>query len=151
MVRVQEAGGDTAVRVRPLSDFMEQRRNAFSTDEGLVDQPYQARLSEGMIRCYVSGQGVAGFGHRMVRALAPPRAGPAGPRVCSGPTDERLQSLRVTLERDWIPQMAGLLALALQELPVIWDAYFLLGPEPAAGHDTYVLCEINASEDDADR
>jgi hypothetical protein len=30
-------------------------------------------------------------------------------------------------------------------LPVIWDADFLFGPRDAAGADTYVLCEINAS------
>ena len=47
--------------------------------DGLVDQPYQARLTDGMIRCYVSGRRVAGFGHQMVRALAPPEAGPATP------------------------------------------------------------------------
>jgi hypothetical protein len=41
--------------------------------------------------------------------------------------------------------MAELLALSLNELPVIWDADFLLGPKNAAGQDSFVLCEINAS------
>jgi hypothetical protein len=145
MVRVQEAGGDAAIRVLPLKEFVAQQRGAFSADDGLVDQPYQARLTEGMIRCYVSGQRVAGFGHQMVRALAPLEAGPAGRRLYSGPTDPRFQDLKIVLERDWIPQMAELLTLPLDELPVIWDADFLLGPPTAAGHDSYVLCEINAS------
>uniref|UniRef100_UPI002020A138 Cj0069 family protein n=2 Tax=Pseudomonadota TaxID=1224 RepID=UPI002020A138 len=35
--------------------------------------------------------------------------------------------------------------LGPNDLPVIWDADFLLGPKDAAGQDTYVLCEINAS------
>lgn len=30
-------------------------------------------------------------------------------------------------------------------LPVIWDIDFLYGPKTAAGEDTFVLCEINAS------
>jgi hypothetical protein len=98
-----------------------------------------------MIRCYVSGQRVAGFGHQMVRALAPPEAGPAGRRLYSGPSDPRFQELRAVLERDWIPQMARVLDLSLDALPVIWDADFLLGPKNAAGPDGYVLCEINAS------
>jgi hypothetical protein len=114
-------------------------------DDGLLDQTYQPRLTEGMIRCYVSGQRVAGFGHQMVRALAPPEAGPAGRRLYSGPTDPRFQELKAVLERDWIPQMAELLTLSLNELPVIWDADFLLGPKNAAGQDSFVLCEINAS------
>jgi len=41
--------------------------------------------------------------------------------------------------------MTEMLALSLDELPVIWDADFLLGPKDAAGQDSYVLCEINAS------
>jgi hypothetical protein len=145
MVRVQEAGGEAAIRVLPLIDFVAEHCSAFSADEGLIDQPYQARLTDGMIRCYVSGQRVAGFGHQMVRALAPPEAGPAGRRLYSGPADPRFQELKAILEREWIPQMSDLLALSLDELPVIWDADFLLGPKNAAGQDSYILCEINAS------
>jgi hypothetical protein len=145
MVRVQEAGGTAAIRVLPMNEFIAQMRDEFSADEGLVDQPYEARLTEGMIRCYVSGRRVAGFGHQMVRALAPAEAGPAGRRLYSGPSDSRFQDLKAILERDWIPQMADLLALSLDDLPVIWDADFLLGALTAAGQDSYVLCEINAS------
>jgi hypothetical protein len=144
-VRVQEAHGEAAIRVLPLNEFIAQMRHAFSADEGLVDQPYQARLTDGMIRCYVSGERVAGFGHQMVRALAPTEAGPGGRRLYSGPADPRFQELKATLESDWIPQMADLLALSLEKLPVIWDADFLLGPKNAFGQDSYVLCEINAS------
>jgi hypothetical protein len=144
-VRVQEAGGEAAIRILPLHEFIADMRHTFSADEGLLDQPYQARLTDGMIRCYVSGERVAGFGHQMVRALAPPEAGPAGRRLYCGPADPRFQELKAVLERDWIPQMAELLALSLNDLPVIWDADFLLGPKNAAGQDSYVLCEINAS------
>ena len=145
MVRVQEAGGEAAIRVLRLDEFVAQHRDDFAAGEGLVDQPYQPRLTDGMIRCYVSGECVAGFGHQMVRALAPPEAGPAGRRLYSGPGDARFQVLRATLEREWIPQMADLLTLSRDDLPVMWDADFLLGPKNAAGHDSYVLCEINAS------
>jgi hypothetical protein len=145
MVRVQDAAGEAAIRVLPLREFIAQMHGAFAADDGLVDQPYQARLTDGMIRCYVSGRRVAGFGHQMVRALAPPGAAPAGRRLYSGPADPRFQDLKASLEGEWIPQMADLLALSLDELPVIWDADFLLGPKNAAGQDSYVLCEINAS------
>jgi hypothetical protein len=144
-VRVQEAQGESVVRILPLDTFMEQRRDVFSAGGGLIDQPYQPRLIEGMVRCYVSGQRVVGFGHQLVRALAPPEAGPGGRRLYSGPSDPRFQKLSVTLEREWIPQMAELLGLRLEALPVIWDADFLLGPKTPADDDSYVLCEINAS------
>ncbi len=143
--RVQEAAGEGATRVLPLNEFTAQMRDVFSADDGLLDQPYQSRLTDGMIRCYVSGSRVAGFGHQIVRALAPPEAGPGGRRLYSGPDDPRFQKLKRVLERDWIPQMAELLSLSCDDLPVIWDADFLLGPKDAAGEDSYVLCEINAS------
>ena len=41
--------------------------------------------------------------------------------------------------------MSQLLAIETSDLPVIWDADFLLGPKTAVGQDTYVLCEINVS------
>ena len=128
-VRVQEAGGEAAIRILPMNEFVAEMREAFAIDDGLVDQPYQARLTEGMIRCYVSGQRVAGFGHQMVRALAPAEAGPAGRRLYSGPGDARFQDLKAILEHDWIPNVPEFLICCLDELPVIWDADFLLGPK----------------------
>jgi hypothetical protein len=41
--------------------------------------------------------------------------------------------------------MMETLGIDERSLPVIWDADFLFGPRDAAGADTYVLCEINAS------
>jgi hypothetical protein len=38
-----------------------------------------------------------------------------------------------------------LLGIDTGSMPIIWDADFLYGPRTAAGEDTYVLCEINAS------
>ena len=98
-----------------------------------------------MVRCYMSGDRVAGFGHQLIRALADREAGPAGPRLYSGPNDDRFQALRASIENDWTPAMSQLLAIETSDLPVIWDADFLLGPKTAVGQDTYVLCEINVS------
>ena len=98
-----------------------------------------------MVRCYVSGTRVAGFGAQYVTALAPPEHGRAAPRLYSGPGDERFQRLRRQLEGDWIPRLTDLLGLEPDELPVIWDADFLLGPKDDAGEDTYVRCESTAS------
>ena len=144
-VRVLEARGDVGVRTVPLAGFIAERLADFDASGGLADQPFQSRLMEGMVRCYVSGGEVVGFGHQLVRALAPPEAAPAGPRLYSGPDDVRFQRLRGVMQEDWTPGMARLLDIARAELPVIWDADFLLGPKTAAGEDSYVLCEINAS------
>jgi hypothetical protein len=55
------------------------------------------------------------------------------------------QSLKRTLEQQWVPQLQEILEIPTGGLPIIWDADFLLGPKDAAGEDTYVLCEINVS------
>lgn len=132
-------------RVQGLDEFLAERAADFGAAGGLVDQPFQPRLMEGMARCYMSGSHVAGFGHQMVTALGPPEAGPAPPRVYSGPDDARFQRLRRSMEQDWTPAMAKLLDIVAADLPVIWDADFLLGRKNAAGQDSYVLCEINCS------
>jgi hypothetical protein len=144
-VRVQEARGGAVERTVQLADFVAERLNEFEAAGGLVDQPFQVRLLDGMVRCYMSGDQVAGFGHQMVRALAPAAAGPAGPRLYSGPDDARFQGLRISMERDWTPGLMRLLDIDAAALPVIWDADFLLGPKTPDGEDSYVLCEINVS------
>jgi len=144
-VFVQEAWGERRVRTMPLDAFVAERADSFAETGTLVDQPFQARHLEGMVRGYLSGGEVVGFGHQLVRALAPPEAGPAEPRRYSGPDNPRFQRLRALLEQEWVPQMAHLLAIDRGALPVIWDADFLLGPPTPEGEDTYVLCEINVS------
>jgi hypothetical protein len=118
----------------------------------MLDQAYQSRLPEGMIRCYLVHDRVEGFGHQAINALypappgAPPEAAPApGPRPYHPPTLPQFQALKQQLEEEWLPAMQRLLDLPTGSLPVLWDGDFLLGPKNAAGADTYVLCEINAS------
>ncbi len=149
-VAVREAKGGSAPRTLALADFMTERAADFEAANpggggGLVDQPFQPRHLEGMVRCYMAGDRVVGFGHQLVRALAPPEAGPAGPRLYSGPADPRFQRLRALMEQDWTPGLSRLLAIAPDDLPVIWDADLLLGPRTPEGDDSYVLCEINVS------
>lgn len=132
-------------RVVGWDDFLAERAGDFNAAEGLVDQPYQPRLLEGMVRCYMSGTRVAGFGHQVVTALGPPEVGAAPPRLYSGPDDARFQRLRSVMAQDWTPGLREALGLAADDLPLIWDADFLLGPKDARGQDSYVLCEINCS------
>ncbi|MCP5149868.1 MAG: Cj0069 family protein [Chromatiales bacterium] len=118
----------------------------------IVDQPYQHRLAEGMARCYLVHDRIAGFGWQAVNALypappgAPPEAAPPpGPRIYHPPTMAELQGLRRRVEDAWVPEMQALLGIEREDLPVIWDCDFLLGPRDASGDDTWVLCEINVS------
>jgi Domain of unknown function (DUF6815) len=126
---------------------------AYFANEGcIIDQPYQVRLPDGMIRCYMGADKVIGFGHQLIKALIPPPPeGPdsiapqPGPRIMHPASAPEFQALRARMESDWTPQMMELLDIDAGSLPIIWDVDFLYGPRDASGQDTYVLCEINVS------
>ena len=49
------------------------------------------------------------------------------------------------MENEWTPQLTSLLDISKRDLPMIWDADFMLGPSGDDGTDSYVLGEINVS------
>jgi len=136
----------------PLSEFFRRCEPYFAGDGRMVDQAYQPRLPEGMIRCYLVHDMVGGFGHQAINALypAPPgapldAAPQPGPRLYYPSSMPEFQSLKQQLEHEWVPAMQRLLDIDTEQLPVLWDCDFLLGPKNKSGEDTYVLCEINVS------
>jgi hypothetical protein len=151
-VRVLHAQRGSQPEEIQLDAFIVRCEPYFGWGGCIIDQGFQPRLPEGMIRCYMSGSNVAGFGHQLIKALIPPPPeGPdspeaqPGPRIMHGPDAAPFQSLRRSMEDSWTPQMMQTLGIDEASLPVIWDADFLYGPPDADGADTYVLCEINAS------
>lgn len=145
MIRVLDATKDEPEELT-LDDFL--RRCAEYFEGGsVVDQPFQPRLSEGVVRCYMAGDRCAGFGHHKVKALvdSPAARAGAGPRLYTSNADPRFQRLRRLMEDEWTPQLSSLLDIARDGLPAIWDADFMLGPVQADGSDSYVLGEINVS------
>ena len=151
-VTVLEARSGSLPETLPLEAFMARCDDYFGWGGCIIDQPFQERLPDGMIRCYMSGDKVAGFGQQKIKALiAPPPEGPdapsakSGPRMMHGPDAAPFQALRSKMEAEWTPQMMQVLGLRPHDLPIIWDADFLYGPRTPDGEDTYVLCEINVS------
>ena len=145
MLRVLDATKDASEELS-LDDFVDRCADYFE-DGCVIDQPFQTRLSEGVVRCYMAGHRCAGFGHHKVRALvdAPAARAEAGPRRYTSNADPRFQRLRRLMEDEWTPQLTSLLDIARRDLPMIWDADFMLGPPQADGADRYVLGEINVS------
>jgi hypothetical protein len=149
-VQVLHAQRGSSLESMRLDEFIDRCAGYFANAGCLIDQPYQTRLADGMIRCYIVGDRVAGFGHQFVTALLPPPEGtiqsPAPPpRLYYGPAKPEFQRIKAKLEGGWIQEMQRVLGIAVADLPVLWDADFLYGPKDAAGDDTYVLCEINVS------
>jgi hypothetical protein len=151
-VRVLEAQRGSLPQALALADFMRRCEPYFAHGGCIVDQPFQPRLPDGMIRCYMGADRVVGFGHQLIKALIPPppegadsEAARPGPRIMHPATAAPFQALRAKMESEWTPQMMATLGLDAAALPIIWDADFLYGPRTASGEDTYVLCEINVS------
>ncbi|WP_170271946.1 Cj0069 family protein [Sphingobium limneticum] len=151
-VKVQEARQGSKSERISLAECLE-RWVPFLNDGGvLIDQAYQPQSSEGMVRCYVCGHRVVGFGHNLITALMTPTAidttsstpQPMG-RAMFGPEVTRFAALRKAMEDRWIPEMQRLLSIADHDLPLLWDADFLFRPGEAISDGSYALCEINAS------
>jgi uncharacterized protein DUF6815 len=152
IVRVLEARRGSLPKDMALADFMKGCAAYFTAEGCIVDQPFQPRLPDGMIRCYMGADQVVGFGHQLIKALIPPppegpdsEAARPGPRIMHAASAPQFQTLRTKMEREWTPRLMQSLEIDPASLPIIWDADFLYGPRTAAGDDTYVLCEINVS------
>lgn len=153
VVRVRHARRGSIESEVALEDFFSYCEPYFSKKRGgMIDQAYQERLPEGMVRCYLVHDKIVGFGHQAINALfpAPPgspisEAPQPGPRIYHPPAKPEFQALKKKVEQKWVPEMQRLLDISTNRLPVIWDCDYLLGPKSASGEDTYVLCEINVS------
>jgi hypothetical protein len=146
LVRVQDARSrDGSPEVTALGAFMRRCEDYLAWSGSLVDQVYQDRLADGMIRCYFCGTRVAGFGRQWPKGLLDGPQDPAPATVMQDPGAPEWQALRQQAEAAWVPQMTSILGISPEELPAIWDADFLFGPKTPAGDDSYILCEINVS------
>jgi len=110
----------------------------------MVDQAWQPRIAEGMVRAYLVGDRVAGFGVQAVNALHPEQPTP-GQRLYHGADLPPYQRLKSLLENGWVEMLRSCVGLPREKLPLLWDCDFMLGERDAAGEDRYVLCEINVS------
>ena len=149
---VRQAKKGSVEQTMPLGTFLERCQPYFTGAGRMIDQAYQERLPDGMVRCYMVHDQVVGFGHQAVNALYPaPTGSPAeeapqpGPRLYHRPDKPAFQALKHKVETRWVPEMQQLLDIDTHWLPILWDCDFLFGPRDASGEDTFVLCEINVS------
>jgi len=152
VVRVQQAEKGAVEERMTLDAFCRRCEAYFASGGGMLDQEYQPRLTEGMVRCYLVRGRVEGYGLQAINGLHPPPPGApaeAAPRPTKRTYHQTTltgyESLRQQLEDEWVPAMQRKFAIETTALPALWDCDFLLGPKTASGADTYVLCEINAS------
>ena len=62
LVRVQHARArDSVTEDLTLATFIDRCGEYFAGGGRPIDQPFQSRITDGMVRCYVAGDRVAGF------------------------------------------------------------------------------------------
>jgi len=161
-VLVQSARArDDRIGETTLGQFLLQSRKYFDYSGGdgrLIDQPFQQRIVEGLIRCYLVKDEVVGFCRQYpagqsptelaVSAETPPPQrvfGLPSAKTMFGPEEPMFAFLRGQMQDEWVPAMQALTGVDAESLPILWDADFLYGPRDEAGSDTYVLSEINVS------
>jgi len=118
----------------------------------LIDQEWNAGIVNGMVRCYLVGSRVAGFGYQEAVALHPAKSDPT---IVGQPPSKRyyfsedcglFQDLRRVMEDYWVQELAASQDIDEKMLPVLWDAdFFINDPSCQTPGDKYTLCEINVS------
>jgi len=112
----------------------------------MLNQEWNDNITNGMVRCYMSGMRVAGFGYQEINALYP-QDGPVTPGKRFYFTEKcaLFEDLRLLMEERWIDELLEVTNLAAEKLPVIWDSDFFINTMVPNSPSRYTLCEINVS------
>ena len=151
LLRVRHAQRGSTEQRMLLQDLLQLMAPYFNTENGghMIDQAWQPRIAEGMVRAYLVEDRVAGFGVQAINALHPGAPGEQppqpGPRLHHGPELAQVQGLKQRLEAEWVDLLCDRVGLARERLPLLWDCDFMYGEPAVDGTERFVLCEINVS------
>ncbi|HEV8508447.1 MAG TPA: Cj0069 family protein [Chitinophagaceae bacterium] len=136
-----KGGGEEILAV---DDFFAAVEPYFPTNDMLIDQEWNQNIINGMVRCYLTGAKVTGFGYQEVNALYPKKS--PSQRYYFSEDCGLFRDLKNIMENKWVPQLQQITRIESEGLPVIWDADFFINSVNT--NDTgkkYSLCEINTS------
>jgi len=119
----------------------------FENGRPLIDQEWNPNLTNGVVRCYLSGTRVAGFGYQEINALYPSQGEQVQPgrRYYYTENCGLFQDLRHVMEANWLYLLATKYDLGKDDFPVIWDCDFFINDFTGQREQKYALCEINVS------
>jgi hypothetical protein len=147
LLKVRHAQRGSEEELLSLRELQQRLAPYFESESGghMIDQAWQPRLVDGMVRAYLVEDRVAGFGHQAINALYPATGNERPPATTTRlyhPAElPQFQTLRRLLEEHWIEQLRQRVGLTREQLPMLWDCDFMFGEQPGS----YVLCEINVS------
>ena len=139
-------------RTLSLSEFNHEFKPFFSSNGMLIDQEWNKNTINGIVRCYLSGTKVAGFGYQEINALyelnniATETYFPPSKRDYFTEHCGLFSDLKTIMENKWVPQLQKNLSITQSMMPVIWDADFFINEISNPNIEAkYTLCEINVS------
>jgi hypothetical protein len=131
-------------KILSADDFFEEFKIYFNDGGVLIDQPWNEHIINGMVRCYLTGTKVSGFGYQEVNALYPNKN--PGKRYYFSEDCGLFQDLRDIMENKWVPELQQITGTNNEMMPVIWDAdFFINSINTEKTNEKYTLCEINVS------
>jgi hypothetical protein len=128
--------------------FFTEFKSFFLNDGLLIDQEWNNNIVNGMVRCYLSGTKVAGFGYQEINALYElnNKTHLPGKRYYYTENCGLFSDLKEVMENKWVPELQNKLSIDKNMMPVIWDAdFFINKPNSNSAAEKYTLCEINVS------
>ena len=134
-----------------VDDFFKMFESYFNTNSMLIDQEWNQNIVNGMVRCYLSGSEVVGFGYQEINALYPkternPVYKKPSQRFYFSEDCRMFSDLRNIMEKSWVAQLQEITGVKNEMLPVIWDADFFINKiNTEYTGEKYSLCEINVS------
>ena len=151
-VRVVHAISGNEENVLSINDFFNEYKDYFKNGGLLINQQWADCTVNGMVRCFLTGNKVSGFGYQEAVALCPYNNDPESP---VRPTSSRFyftedcglfQDLRNIMEEKWIPQLQEIHSISTDALPLLWDIdLFINDVNTKQTEQKYTLCEINVS------
>ena len=148
-IGVTHAKNGNTENLLAIEDFFEMFKSYFSENGMLVDQEWNPNIINGMVRCYLCGAKVAGFGYQEVNALYPVINSvykKPGQRFYFSEDCGLFRDLKDIMENSWLSQLLNITGINHDRLPVIWDADFFINKiNTEITSEKYSLCEINVS------
>jgi len=143
-IAVTHAKNGDKERMLNTNDFFAAFKIYFDEGGVLIDQSWNEHIINGMVRCYLSGTKVSGFGYQEVNALYPGKK--PGKRFYFSEDCGLFRDLRNIMENKWVPELQQITGTETEMMPVIWDADFFINTvNTEKTNEKYTLCEINVS------
>jgi hypothetical protein len=145
----QVAGNER--RLLTNAEFFSDFKKYFENGGLLINQQWCDGIMNGMVRAFITGRKVSGFGYQEAVALTPRWENPDEVR----PTSRRFyftedcglfQDLRKIMEEKWLPQLQKIHGISDDMMPLLWDIdLFINDVNTTNTEKKYTLCEMNVS------